>query len=71
MVNSMSDWKPPRFIITGEQGEGKTTLLLKILAELTSQGIRMPGMAAPGYFNETIRSGLIFLQYTLRENSTY
>lgn len=57
MVNSMSDWKPPRFIITGEQGEGKTTLLLKILAELTSQGIRMHGIAAPGYFNEGIRSG--------------
>lgn len=61
MVNSMSNWKPPRFIITGEQGEGKTTLLLKILAELTNQGIRMQGIAAPGYFSDGIRSGFDIL----------
>lgn len=57
----MSNWKPPRFIITGEQGEGKTTLLLKILAELTNQGIRMQGIAAPGYFSDGIRSGFDIL----------
>lgn len=61
MINSRSDWKPPRFIITGEQGEGKTTLLLQILADLTNQEIRMRGFAAPGYFTEGIRSGFDIL----------
>lgn len=61
MVNSISDWKPPRFIITGEQGEGKTALLLRILADLTDQGIRIQGIAAPGYFSDGIRSGFDIL----------
>ncbi|OQA56002.1 MAG: NTPase [Euryarchaeota archaeon ADurb.Bin294] len=57
MIHSRSDWKSPRFIITGEQGEGKTTLLLKILSKLTAFGIRVHGIAAPGYFSDGIRSG--------------
>lgn len=61
MVHSLSDRKPPRFIVTGEQGEGKTTLLLEILSDLTKQGVRIQGIAAPGYFSDGIRSGFDIL----------
>ena len=53
----ITGWKPPRYIITGEQGEGKTTLLLRILAELTKQNVNIGGIATPGYFKDGIRSG--------------
>jgi len=47
----------PVFIITGEQGEGKTTYLMEILEEISKRAIRMSGIVAPGYFSGGLRSG--------------
>lgn len=69
MVNSISDNKSPVFIITGEQGEGKTTLLLKIIAYLKDQGVRMQGIAAPGFFQDGIRSGFDILDIESGESA--
>lgn len=52
-----SAWHPPLYIITGEQGEGKTTFLMNILAELAEKGVMMSGIVAPGYFKDGLRSG--------------
>jgi nucleoside-triphosphatase THEP1 len=55
----------PVFILTGEQGEGKTTLLLSIIHELRNHGVAMGGIVAPcvmldgkrvGYDVEDIRT---------------
>lgn len=47
----------PLFIITGEQGEGKTTYLMEILRKLSHEDIRISGIIAPGYFQDDLRSG--------------
>lgn len=50
-------WQPPVYILTGEQGEGKTTFLLKMLVELSDMGVKVTGIVAPGYFHNGARSG--------------
>ncbi len=54
---------PPRpvFFITGGQGEGKTTLLLNIVAELRRRGLNVRGFAAPGTFSDGLRAGFSLL----------
>ncbi|HWQ66473.1 MAG TPA: nucleoside-triphosphatase [Methanospirillum sp.] len=56
-INEYGKWHPPVYIISGEQGEGKTRFLMEILPDLMKHGIRMRGIVAPGYFQEGIRSG--------------
>lgn len=56
-----SEWHPPVYIISGEQGEGKTTFLLEILGILTENYVKISGVAAPGYFQHGIRSGFSVL----------
>ena len=56
-ISEISGRSSPLFIITGEQGEGKTTYLKQILDKLSNEDIRMSGIAAPGYFQDGLRSG--------------
>lgn len=50
-------WHSPVFIITGEQGEGKTTFLMEVLPKLAEEGVRIRGILAPGYFQDGHRTG--------------
>lgn len=54
----------PVYILTGEQGEGKTTFLRDILPGLAEQGVRIRGILAPGSFRNGIRSGFSVLDPT-------
>lgn len=54
---SSSDLLPPVYMISGEQGEGKTTYLMAVLERLKKQGVKMRGIVAPGYFLDGMRSG--------------
>jgi nucleoside-triphosphatase THEP1 len=45
------------YILTGETGEGKTTLLQKLTAELKEKGIRAGGILAPRIMDGNITSG--------------
>lgn len=47
----------PIFIITGEPGEGKTTLLTQTLCFLGAKGIRYSGILAPGKIKNGTRYG--------------
>ncbi len=51
------NWYPPVYIITGEQGEGKTTFVLDVLNGLKKTDIRVSGIIAPGYFEGSVRAG--------------
>ena len=60
MVNESTEsvkWHSPLFIITGEQGEGKTTFLMEVLPKLAEEGVRIRGILAPGYFHDGHRAG--------------
>ena len=60
MVNESTEsvkWHSPVFIITGEQGEGKTTFLMEVLPKLAEEGVRIRGILAPGYFHDGHRTG--------------
>jgi nucleoside-triphosphatase THEP1 len=48
---------PRVYILTGETGEGKTTLLRKLTAELKEKGIRAGGILAPRLMEGNITSG--------------
>lgn len=50
-------WQPPVYILTGEQGEGKTTFLLKMLVEIAGMGVRVTGIVAPGHISNGVKSG--------------
>ncbi|NLV27031.1 MAG: nucleotide kinase [Methanomicrobiales archaeon] len=56
-ISAISGQRSPLFIITGEQGEGKTTYLKQILDKLSNEDIRISGIVAPGYFQGSLRSG--------------
>lgn len=45
------------FIITGKQGEGKTTLASDIVKDLKEKNISVGGILAPGYFEKGKRTG--------------
>ena len=45
------------FIITGEQGAGKTNLLIEVIELLEKRGLRMNGFIAKGHWNNGLRSG--------------
>ncbi len=47
----------PVFIITGDPGEGKTSFLIDLVANLKRGDLRICGFVAPGYFREGVRSG--------------
>ena len=47
--------KNPVFIITGKQGEGKTTLLTKVVSLLKNNKIPMSGFVAKGYWKNNKR----------------
>ncbi len=49
--------RPPVFIISGEQGEGKTTFLADVLEILRREDICIRGIIAPGYISDGLRSG--------------
>lgn len=55
------DWQPTLYMVTGEQGQGKTSFLLEIIAELAGKGVRIRGIAAPGHICDGIRSGFSIL----------
>lgn len=44
------------FIITGEQGEGKTNALFKLINLLKKSGLTMKGFCAPGEWEKGLRS---------------
>lgn len=48
--------KPPVFIITGKQGEGKTTLIEKTVGLLVNNGLNVFGFYAEGEWEEGLRS---------------
>lgn len=50
-------WYPPVYIITGEQGAGKTSFLMNLLMELIETDLKIRGIVSPGYFEDGIRSG--------------
>jgi nucleoside-triphosphatase THEP1 len=45
------------FIITGEQGAGKTTCLVEVIGILEKKGIGVRGFFARGYWSDGLRSG--------------
>ncbi len=45
------------FIITGEQGAGKTNLLIEVIELLGKRGLKMNGFIAKGHWNKGLRSG--------------
>jgi nucleoside-triphosphatase len=63
------DWQSPVYIISGEQGKGKTSFILEIISILVEKGIKIRGIAAPGYFKDDLRSGfsIINLATGIRE----
>lgn len=54
---SAGSTRPPVYIITGEQGEGKTTFLTEILTILGREALCIRGIIAPGYVTDGLRSG--------------
>lgn len=49
------------FILTGQQGEGKTTKLIELLEELDKKCLEMAGFVAPGKWQDNLRSGFDLL----------
>ncbi|MDA3904824.1 MAG: hypothetical protein PF484_01995 [Bacteroidales bacterium] len=45
------------YILSGGQGEGKTTRCLEIVNQLKSNGENVGGIVAPGFWDNNIRSG--------------
>lgn len=45
------------FIITGQQGEGKTTKLMEVVEKLKQQQLNICGFVAPGYWEGDLRAG--------------
>ena len=45
------------FIISGEQGKGKTTVLMQVINELIEKGIGLDGFVAVGEWNNNLRTG--------------
>ena len=50
------------FIISGEQGSGKTTMLKSIIGELQSKGVKVGGFIAEGSWMNSIRDGFSLLR---------
>ena len=50
------------YIISGEQGSGKTTMLKSIIAELQSKGVKVGGFLAEGSWKNGIRDGFSLLR---------
>lgn len=50
-------WRPPIVILTGSQGEGKTSFLLKFLADAAKMGMNIGGITAPRFFRNGVRWG--------------
>lgn len=59
----------PIFIITGEQGEGKTTRLTEVVGRLTDLGIPVRGFAAPGRWKGELRSGFSIVNLNTLESA--
>lgn len=53
----MSALKNKIFIITGEQGEGKTSCLIEVVDFLKIRDVKMIGFVAKGYWKNGLRSG--------------
>ena len=49
--------KPKIYIITGEQGEGKTSFLVDLIEKLKSENIKLSGFYNRGFWKEDQRSG--------------
>jgi len=45
------------FIITGQQGSGKTTFLSELISHLKAEGISVGGFIAHGFWKDNIRDG--------------
>ncbi len=45
------------YILTGAQGEGKTTRCLEIVEHLKSKGETIGGIVAPGFWENNVRTG--------------
>ncbi|MDK2974264.1 MAG: nucleoside-triphosphatase [Methanofollis sp.] len=56
-----ADWQQTVYIFSGDQGEGKTSFLMRVLADLESAGVRVRGIAAPGHLRDGFRSGFSVL----------
>jgi nucleoside-triphosphatase len=46
---------PRIFFITGQQGEGKTTMLIRIVDQLVQEGVPVSGFVAEGEWHEDVR----------------
>lgn len=64
------------FIITGEQGAGKTTKLIQVVEELKKRNYKIAGFVAPGFWKSNLRTGFELIdvftgkKYILCQNST-
>jgi nucleoside-triphosphatase len=50
-------WQPPVYIVTGGQGEGKTTFVQKVIDGLIENGVKCRGIVTPGYYRDDVRAG--------------
>jgi len=50
-------WQPPVYIVTGWQGEGKTTFVRKVIDGLWENGVKCTGIVTPGYYRDDVRAG--------------
>lgn len=55
------------FILTGQQGEGKTTKLIELLEALDKKCLDIAGFIAPGKWQDNLRSGFDLLDIRSKE----
>ena len=63
----MSGRAPPIFIITGEQGQCKTTFLHLVLGLTVGTNVRVRGVISPGYVRDGRRSGFALIDLATGE----
>ena len=62
------DWHPPVYVITGDPCEGKTGFLMKVLAGLNRENLKIRGFVAPGRFTDNVRSGFSLIDLSTGES---
>jgi nucleoside-triphosphatase len=67
-VYSRMNGRPPVFIITGEQGQCKTTFLHQVLGLTVGANVRVRGIIAPGHVRDGRRSGFTLVDLATGEH---
>lgn len=67
-VYSRMNGSPPVFIITGEQGQCKTTFLHQVLGLIVGANVRVRGTIAPGHVRDGRRSGFTLVDLATGEH---